>query len=294
MAAEILDSHVHLLDPVGLTYPWLGDLTIGQQPCDAARFAADASSVTGAIVVEAGVAPGKASREVSWVRAQAASYSWIRGMVASAPVNQPAALETVLDAYRTDGMVVGVRCNLQDEPPGFLRDHALRAGVRRLGECGLPFDACVRSWQLTELEELAAACPDTVIVLDHAGKPRCGAGVASWLIALLALARHPNVRCKLSGLATEAAPCARPSALRAALRAALDAFGADRCLFGSDWPICTMATSHRTWLDLVKSVLDGMRASDAERDQVLARTAQLTYRLRGVPPLDQLDQGEHL
>ena len=60
MAAEILDSHVHLLDPVGLTYPWLGDLTIGQQPCDAARFAADASSVTGAIVVEAGVAPGKA------------------------------------------------------------------------------------------------------------------------------------------------------------------------------------------------------------------------------------------
>jgi hypothetical protein len=142
-------------------------------------------------VVEAGVAPGKASREVSWVRAQAASYP-------------------------SDGMVLGVRCNLQDEPPGFLRDHALRAGVRRLGECGLPFDACVRSWQLTELEELAAACPDTVIVLDHAGKPRCGAGVASWLIALLAPARHPNVRCKLSGLATEAAPCARP--LHARLR----------------------------------------------------------------------------
>ena len=95
------------------------------------------------------------------------------------------------------------------------------------------------------------------------------------------------MRCKLSGLATEAAPCARPSALRAALRAALDAFGADRCLFGSDWPICTMATSHQAWLNLVESVLDGMRASDADRDQVLARTAQLTYRLPGVPPLDQ-------
>ncbi len=100
--------------------------------------------------------------------------------------------------------------------------------MRRLGESGLPFEACVRSWQLSELEELAAACSDTVIVLDHAGKPHCGAGVASWLTALRALARHPNIRCKLSGLATEAAPHARPSALQAAPRAALDAFGADR------------------------------------------------------------------
>jgi predicted TIM-barrel fold metal-dependent hydrolase len=60
MAAEILDSHVHLLDPVRLTYPWLGDLTVGQGRCDAAGFAAGAASVTGAIVVEAGVAPGNA------------------------------------------------------------------------------------------------------------------------------------------------------------------------------------------------------------------------------------------
>ena len=291
MSAQILDSHVHLIDPARLTYPWLRDLAIGQQRCDAARFAADTSPVTDAIVVESGVAPGMASREVSWVRTQAGSHPLIRGMVASAPVDQPAALEAVLDAYRADDMVVGVRRNLQDEPPGFLRDRALQAGVRRLGDSGLPFDACVRSWQLTELEELAAACPDTVIVLDHAGKPRCGAGVASWLIALRALARHPNVRCKLSGLATEAAPCTRPSALEAALRAALDVFGADRCLFGSDWPVCTMATSHAAWLNLVESVLDGMRASKTERDQVLAQTAQLTYKLPGVPTSVE---GKHL
>lgn len=280
MAAEILDSHGHLLNPAGITYPWLGDLTIGRRRCDAA---ADAPSVTGAIVVEAGVGPGNASRETSWVCALAASYPWIRGVVASMPVDQPAALETALCRYRAGDLVVGVRRNLQDEPPSFLRDRALRAGVRRLAESGLPFDACVRSGQLTELAQLAAACPGTVIVLDHVGKPRCGADIASWRKALLALARHPNVRCKLSGLATEAAPCARPSALRAAL----DAFGADRCLFGSDRPICTMATSHQAWLNLVESVLESMRTSDADRDQVLARTAQLTYRLPGVPPLDQ-------
>lgn len=290
MAAQILDSHVHLIDPGRLTYPWLGDLITGQQPCDAARFAADASQMTGAIVVEAGVAPGDASREVLWVRAQAASHPWIRGMVAAAPVDQPAALEAALGGYRADDLVVGVRRNLQDEPGGFLRDPALQAGVRRLGESGLPFDVCVRSWQLTELAELAAACPGTVIVLDHVGKPRCGVGVASWLTALLALARHPNMRCKLSGLATEAAPDAGPSALQPALRAALDAFGADRCMFGSDWPVCSIATSYAAWLNLVESVLDDMRASKPERDQVLARTAQLTYRLPGVPPHVE---GEH-
>ncbi len=279
MAAEILDSHVHLLDPVRLTYPWQGDLTTGQGRRDAAGFAADAASVAAAIVVEAGAAPGNASREVSWVRAQAASYPWIRGMVASAPVSHPAALERVLGVYRADDMVIGVR----RKPTGFLRDRALRAGVRCQRESGLQFDACMRSWQLTELEDLAAACPDTVIVLHHVGKPRCGAGVASSLTALLPLARHPNVRCKLSGLATEAAPFAKPSALRAAL----DAFGADRCLFGSDWPTCTIATSHEAWLNLVESALAGMRASEADREQVLARTAQLTYRLPGVPSLDQ-------
>jgi L-fuconolactonase len=173
MTAQVLDTHVHLLDPAHLTYPWLHAGDPLTRPWPAALYADDAPAVTAAIIVEAGVAPGQTAREVSWVRAQAAAHPWIRGIVAHAPVDQSAALKAALAACRHDALVVGVRRNLQDQPPGFLRNPALHDGIRHLGQAGLPFDACVRSWQLAELGELAAACPDTVIVLDHLGKPRC-------------------------------------------------------------------------------------------------------------------------
>ena len=123
----------------------------------------------------------------------------------------------------------------------------------------------MRSWQLTELTELAAACPDTVIVLNHLGKPRCGTDLAPWRAAIAALAARPNVRCKLSGLATEAAATASRGDLIAALRVALDAFGAGRCLYGGDWPVCTLATSPDAWLDVVLAALDQAHATEAER-----------------------------
>jgi len=282
MTAQVLDTHVHLLDPAHLTYPWLPAGGTLKRSWPAAHYAANATAVTAAIIVEAGVAPGQAAREVSWVRAQAAAHPWIRGIIAHAPVEQPAALKTALAAYRHDALVVGVRRNLQDEPPGFLRTPALRDGIRRLGRVGLPFDACVRSWQLAELAELAASCPDTVIVLDHLGKPRCGGDLSGWRIALRALAARPNVRCKLSGLATEAAPGAGPGDLLAALGDALDAFGADRCLYGGDWPICTQATDSQAWLDLVRAALDG--TDTRAREYVLAGTGQRIYRLPPFPP----------
>jgi L-fuconolactonase len=282
MTPHVLDAHVHLLDPAHLTYPWLPGGDTLQRPWHAAHYAADAPDVAAAIVVEAGVAPGHAAREIAWLHAQAAAHPWIRGIIAHAQVEQPAALEAVLAAYRHDALVVGVRRNLQDEPPGFLRNPALHDGIRRLGQAGLPFDACVRSWQLAELGDLAAACPDTVIVLDHLGKPRCGGDLSGWHTALNALAARPNVRCKLSGLATEAAPGSGPGDLLAAIGDALDAFGPDRCMYGGDWPICTQATGNQAWLDLVRTALDGMDIN--ARGDVLAGTAQRTYRLSQLPP----------
>ena len=192
------------------------------------------------------------------------------------------ALAAGLGQLRGDDLIAGVRRNLQDEPPGFLGDRDLRDGIRRLGQAGLPFDACVRSWQLTELTELAAACPDTMIVLDHLGKPRCGTELAPWRAAMAALAARPNVRCKLSGLTTEAA-AARRGDLIAALHVALDSFGVSRCLYGGDWPVCTLATSPDAWLDVVLAALDQAHATEAERAEVLTGTAIRTYRLRPIP-----------
>ena len=203
-------------------------------------------------------------------------------LVAQLPVERASALAAGLSEFRGDALIAGVRRNLHDEPAGYLADPGLRAGIRRLGAAGLPFDACVRSWQLTELAELAAACPGSVIVLDHLGTPRCGTDLTSWYRAITALAALPHVHCKLSGLATEAATATRGD-LVAARRAALHAFGAGRCLYGGDWPVCTLATSPDAWLDVVLAAPDEAGASDTEREDVLTRTAHRTYRLRPIP-----------
>ncbi|MGO8958901.1 MAG: amidohydrolase family protein [Streptosporangiaceae bacterium] len=283
MTGQVVDSHLHLIDPDRLGYPWIGTRDELDTSWDAQRFAAEALRVTAAIVVEAGVESGQADREVSWVRSQAAAHPWIRGMVVQLPVEQPGALAGGLSQLRGDDLIAGVRRNLQDEPPGYLGDRDLRDGIRRLGQAGLPFDACVRSWQLTELTELAAACPDTMILLDHLGKPRCGTDLAPWRAAIAALAARPNVRCKLSGLTTAAAATARRGDLIAALRVALDSFRADRCLYGGDWPVCTLATSPDAWLDVVLAALDQAHATEAERAAVMTGTAMRTYPMRLMP-----------
>jgi L-fuconolactonase len=283
VTGQVVDSHLHLIDPDRLDYPWIGTGDELDTSWDAQRFAAEALRVTAAIGVEAGVAPGHAGGEVSWVRSQAAAHPWIRGMVAQLPVEQPGALAAGLSQFRGDDLIAGVRRNLQDEPAGCLSDASLRDGIRRLGQAGLPFDACVRSWQLTELAELAAACPDTMIVLDHLGKPRCGTDLAPWRAAIAAVAARPNVRCKLSGLTTEAAAAACRGDLIAALHVAIDSFGVSRCLYGGDWPVCTLATSPDAWLDVVLAALDQAHATEAERAEVLTRTAMRTYRLRPIP-----------
>jgi L-fuconolactonase len=295
MTTPIVDSHVHLIDPERLSYPWLPAGDTLHRRWDAAGYAAAAPGIAGVIVVEAGVTAGQAGQEIGVTRAQAASRPWILGIVAQAPVSDAAGLRQVLPGLAADDIVAGVRWNLQDEPPGAVGGPGLVTGIRRLGQAGLSFDACVRARQLPELDHLAAACPDTVIVLDHAGKPRCGADLASWRAGIRALAVRPNVRCKLSGLATEATPGAGPDELLAALRIALAEFGAARCMYGSDWPVCMTATSPSSWLDLVMTALAAMGASRDEQAHVLAGTSLATYRLKEaarMPPGELPPAGE--
>lgn len=261
----ILDSHVHFWDPRRLRYPWLDDVAALNRPCTPADYPGGHD----VIVVEGGRTPAHAGAEIAWMRTEAALRPWIRGIVAHADLERPGAA----GRYAGDPFVVGVRRNAQDEPAGFLAGRDFRAGVRALGDAGLPFDACVRAHQLPELAELADACPQTTIVLDHLGKPSPGGPAdREWRQDLRRLARHGHVRCKLSGLATETVPGTDPAVVVDTLREALDVFGPDRCLYGSDWPVLTLATDHDAWLDLVRTALDGYPA-----DPVLHGNAEKTY-----------------
>lgn len=275
-STQPLDAHVHFWNPGPLSYPWLdGDPHLNRLFA-ADDFAGAVPQPIEAVFVEAGRVGSQAGDELEWVRGMAGDRPWIRGAVVHAELDDPA-LTTLLATYADDPFVVGVRHNIQDEPAGFTRGAGFRAGLELLGRAGLPFDACVREHQMAELADLAEACPRTHIVLDHLGKPFPARPGAEWGRALRRLARLPNTVCKLSGLATEADPGTPAEEFLPVLREALEVFGPDRCLYGGDWPVMTLATSYERWLDLVRTALAGLPAADA--DAVLRHNAVRVYQL---------------
>ena len=121
------------------------------------------------------------------------------------------------------------------------------------------------------------ACPETQFVLDHLGKPAVAAGrLDPWRADIARLASFGNVSCKLSGLATEAAPGWGSADVRPYLEHALDVFGAARCMIGSDWPLVTLAGTMEQWFDAVCDVL-----AEDDRDAVLYETATAVYGIDG-------------
>jgi L-fuconolactonase len=270
----ILDAHVHFWDPGARRYAWLEGTALhrrfGPEDYDAGRH-----DVAGVVFVQADCRAEEALDEARWVAGLAGGDPRVRGIVAYAPVHLGAAAGQALAALEEVPGVVGVRRLLQDEPEPALLDPALAEGVRALAGRGLTFDLCIRHPQIRAATRLVAACPDVTFVLDHLGKPPVAAGALDpWREDLGRLARHPNVVCKLSGLATEAQPGWRPEHVRPFLRHALEVFGPRRCMIASDWPVCTLATTLEAWFDVVAGDL-----SPGERDAVLGATARSVYGL---------------
>jgi L-fuconolactonase len=152
-------------------------------------------------------------------------------------------------------------------------------GVRQCGELGLTFDLCVRHPQLGSVVELVRACPATSFVLDHAGKPDLRASLpASWTRDIASLAGLPNVSCKVSGLVTEAGTAALdPGRFVPTISHLLETFGPSRLLFGSDWPVVTLATPYLTWLNMARALLAHL--PEADQDAIFSGNAGRVYRL---------------
>ena len=170
----------------------------------------------------------------------------LRGIVAFAPLERGAKeVQDHLSALRDIPSVVGVRRLIHDERPGFAVADRFLDGVAALADFELTFDVCVRSSQLDEVIELVRRTPDVQFVLDHVGKPRIGVDPSRWRLQIAELAARRNIVCKLSGLMTEIV--SGPTGVEVVepyLAHALAAYGPDRCLFGSDWPVMTLAATY--------------------------------------------------
>lgn len=179
----------------------------------------------------------------------------------------------------------GVRHLVQAEPdPDWLVRPDVLAGLRTAAEAGLVYELLVRPHQLPAAVGAVRAVPGGRFVLDHCAKPPIADGALEpWASWLRKLAAEPNVSCKLSGLVTEADQARwRPEDLTPYVEVVLEAFGPDRLMAGSDWPVCLLAASYpEVWAEHRRAVT---KLSDAERDAVLAGTATRVYALR--PPAE--------
>lgn len=276
---RVVDSHLHLWDPAELNYPWLAELPELYRPFAPQDLLTDGHELTAAVFVEAGRVAQHAFAEVERVERIAARWPVLQAVVAHADLERGADVAADLRRLAAVPLVRGVRRNVQDEADGFALAEPYVAGVRLLAEHGLTADLCVRHHQLPEITELVARVPEVTFVLDHLGKPAVRDAVSEpWREHLSRLAGHPNVVCKLSGLSTEADWRAwRTGHILPYLRHALAEFGPQRCMFGGDWPVATLATGYGRWVDVVVEALAGR--PPAEQEQVLRGTAARVYRL---------------
>lgn len=267
--ANVVDTHVHFWDPHRLRYRWLADVPALNHPHEALDFvrAAVAEPITKFIVVEADCDHAQGPEEVEWISRIAALEPRLKGIVAQVALENGASASARLAMLARNPLVKGVRRILQMDHPDFLLRPEFVAGVGALEEYHFTFDLCVVPAQLGAVAELVRRCPAVQFILDHCGKPAIRAGsFEQWASDMSRLADLPNVVCKISGLSTEAdAAHLNPEVLAPYVRHAWDCFGADRVLFGSDWPVCNLATSYSQWMSLLRTALPVITPSDLEK-----------------------------
>ena len=283
MATGIVDAHHHLWDLGVRDQDWITGAALAPLRRDFLlgdyEPQARACGVTASVVVQTVTVPG----ETPELLALAATSDLIAGVVGWADLTEPALADRIatLTAMPAGGKLVGLRHQVQNEPdPQWLTRPDVLHGLSVIARAGLAYDLVVTPGQLAAAARAAAAVPDLLFVLDHLGKPAIASGsIQPWARDLGRLAALPNTAAKLSGLVTEADWNRwKPSDLKPYAEVALDAFGPARVMFGSDWPVCTLAASYRDVLQAARDLTADL--SDAEREAIFAGTATRLYRLR--------------
>lgn len=268
-----LDAHQHFWRLARGDYGWLTpDLTPlhrDHEPADL-RPQLDAAGVAATILVQA--APTEA--ETDFLLALAAEHAWIAGVVGWTDLSAPDAPARVR-VLAARPKLKGLRPMLQDlADPDWILGPGVAPAVRAMQDEGLVLDALIRPAHLAAVDTLAGRFPDLAIVIDHGAKPVIPGGPdPAWAEAMRAIARRPNVCVKLSGLLTEAPAGAGADALRPFVKTLLAAFGAERLLWGSDWPVLRLAAEYSEWsmmtdiliADLADEAREAVRGGNAAR-----------------------------
>jgi L-fuconolactonase len=204
---------------------------------------------------------------------------FVRGVVGWLPLTDPE-VESLLDKYSKHGKLKALRHWMgPDTDPNYTSSDELHRGVSLLEHFQLSYDLMLGPLQLASAPAFVDHHPNQIFILDHFAKPFIREGkIEPWRSQLRELARRPNVYCKLSGLTTEADHTRWSVAdLQPYFQAALESFKPGRLMFGSDWPVCTLAASYARWVETVQALIAPL--SEIEQVRILGGTAIEAYRL---------------
>jgi len=273
-----IDAHHHFWRYNPAEYDWI-DASMSRLQRDFLpydlRAEAAAAGIGGVVSVQARQTIG----ETAWLLDLARDDDLIKGVVGWVPLISPTVRDN-LARFAAEPKFRGVRHVLQGEADdSYMLGADFNAGVRALAEFGLVYDILILERQLAPAIELVDRHPAQIFVLDHVAKPRIKDGIFEpWNRQIRELAKRPNVFCKLSGMVTEADWTAwREEQLRPYFDTVWDAFGAQRLMFGSDWPVCLVAASYGQWADVTRRILEA--ASESERSRFFGETAAAAYQL---------------
>jgi L-fuconolactonase len=283
----IIDAHQHfwqLSKPKPYDYEWIGKpgkeaINRDYLPADLKKRM-DEVGVTHTVFVQT----QHHLDENLWVLKFAEENPWILGVVGWVDLQSPDC-EKQLVAMREHKKFVGVRHIVHDEPDDdWIVRPAVINGLKVLEKHGVPYDLLFFVKHLKHAATLAKQLPNLPLVIDHLAKPKIknpdrADAVAEWLPQLAAAAKYPNVYCKLSGMVTEADwKNWKADDLRPFVDHALELFGAERCMFGSDWPVCELAGSYKQVYHALIEALGPLSAS--EREMIFSGTAKKFYGLK--------------
>jgi L-fuconolactonase len=274
-----IDAHQHFWNYSAAEYPWIGAglerLAQDYLPPDLEPLLA-AEQIDGSVAVQA----RQSVEESRWLLALAEAHPLVKGVVGWVDLRSDRVGDD-LRVLAANPKFVGVRHVVQDEPdPRFVLGEGFIRGLRQLHQHGLTYDLLLYPNQLPAAIEVVGLLPEQPFVVDHLAKPRIAAGeVDGWERDIRAIARHDNVCCKVSGMVTEAARRGwKRDDFMPYLDAVLEAFGPERLMVGSDWPVCLLAGEYTDVAAIPRDYFS--RLSATEQRMIWGDTAARFYGLK--------------
>lgn len=274
---KIIDTHQHFWNYDPKTHDWINeDMKLIRKdflPADLAPILKE-NNVNGCIAVQA----DQTDAETQILIREANQNSFIKGVVGWVDLNS-IEIEAALDSYTDTKILKGFRHILQAEPKGFMLAPIFKKGIDALAKYNYTYDLLIYASQLKEAKEFISNHKEQPIVIDHLAKPNIKEGEwESWKKDINEIAQYPNVYCKISGMTTEANWNSwTMETLKPYIDKAVEAFGTDRIMFGSDWPVCLLASSYSKWLETLQNYFNTF--SIDEQASFFANNAIKFYKL---------------